>query len=89
MTRLDPRLLEQISIITGGKFFLAGVDLNLQEIYREISEMEKNEFGTARRTRFNEQYQLFLLLAIILLALEFFLPDAIRRKNEWIGRFSE
>ena len=89
MTRLDPKLLEQISIITGGKFFLAGVDLNFQEIYKEIAAMEKNEFGAARRTSFNEQYQLFLFAAIILFILEFFLSDAIRRPNEWKGRFSQ
>ena len=88
MTRLDPKLLEQIAIITGGKYFSAGVDLNLQEIYREIAALEKSDFGAVLRSRFNEQYQLFLLIAIILFIFEFFLPDALRRKSEWTGRFS-
>jgi hypothetical protein len=50
--------------------------------------MEKSDFGAMQRSRFNEQYQLFLLLAIIFFVFEFFLPDAIRRPNEWTGRFS-
>ena len=88
LTRLNSKTLEEIALAAGGKYFLAGIDLNLQEIYKEISDMKKNDFGTAKQVRFNEQYQLFLLAALILFLLEYFLPDAIVRKNEWTGRFS-
>jgi Ca-activated chloride channel family protein len=88
MTRLNPKLLEEIAIATNGKYFSAGIDLNLSEIYKEISNMEKSDFGAAKQIKFNEQYQLFLFLALILFILEFFLPDAIVKKNEWKGRFS-
>lgn len=88
MTKLNPKVLEEIAIATNGKYFSAGIDLNLQEIYKEISAMEKSDFGAAKRLKFHEQYQLFLFIAIILFVLEFFLPDALRRKNEWLGRVS-
>jgi Ca-activated chloride channel family protein len=86
MTRLNPKVLEEIAILTNGKYFSAGIDLNFQEIFKEISGLEKSDFSASKRLKFNEQYQLFLLFAIFLFALEFFLPDAIRRKNEWLGR---
>lgn len=88
LTRLNSKTLEEIAIAGGGKYFLAGIDLNLQEIYKEISDMKKNDFGAAKQVKFNEQYQLFLLAAILLFLLEYFLPDAIVKKNEWAGRFS-
>ncbi|MCL2845406.1 MAG: VWA domain-containing protein [Chitinivibrionia bacterium] len=88
MTRLNPRMLEEIAIAGSGRYFSAGVDLNLTEIYRQIREMEQGEFGATRQARLNEQYQLFLLIALILFFLEFFLIDAIFKKNEWKGRFS-
>jgi len=87
MTKLNPKTLEEIALATNGKYFSVGVDLNFQEIFKEISTMEKSDFGASKRLKFHEQYQLFLLAAIILFILEFFLPDAIRRKNEWMGRF--
>ncbi|MDR0303967.1 MAG: VWA domain-containing protein [Chitinispirillales bacterium] len=88
LTRLNSKTLEEIAIAANGKYFFAGIDLNLQEIYKEISDMKKNDFGTAKQARFNEQYQLFLFIALILFLLEYFLPDAIVKKNEWTGRFS-
>ena len=88
LTKLNTKSLEEIAIATSGKYFMAGADLNLQEIYKEINEMEKNNFGASRQLRFNEQYQLFLFVAFILFLIEYFLPDAIVRKNEWTGRFS-
>jgi Ca-activated chloride channel family protein len=88
MTKLNPKTLEEIAIATNGKYFSAGIDLNLSEIYKEISNMEKNSFGQAKQVKFNEQYQIFLFLALILFILEYFLPDAISKRNEWKGRFS-
>jgi Ca-activated chloride channel family protein len=88
LTRLNQKALEEVSLAANGKYFLAGIDMNLQEIYKEISRMEKNSFGESKQTKFNEQYQLFLFVALILFMLEYFLSDAIVKKNEWTGRFS-
>lgn len=88
LTRLNPKTLEEIALAANGKYFLAGADLNLQEIYKEINKMEKNNFGVSKQLKFNEQYQLFLFVALILFLIEYFLPDAIVKKNEWTGRFS-
>jgi Ca-activated chloride channel family protein len=88
LTRLNQKALEEIALAANGKYFLAGIDMNLQEIYKEISNMKKNDFGAAKLVKYNEQYQLFLFIAFVLFLLEYFLPDAIVKKNEWTGRFS-
>jgi Ca-activated chloride channel homolog len=87
MTRLDPVILEKIAIEGHGKYFHAGTDLDLTRIMKEIERMEKRELGNTRLNIYEERYQIFLLIAIILLAVEFFIPERVRRKGEWKGRF--
>ncbi len=87
LTKLNPKLLEEVSLLSGGRYFSAGVNLNLTEIYSEISEMEKSDYGMNQQSNYHEQYQLFLLLALVLFILEFLIPDAIKIEQEWRGRF--
>ena len=87
LTKLNPKLLEELAIMGNGKYFSAGVDLNLATIYKEISKMEKSNYGKGKLNRYHEQYQLFLLIALILFLLEFFIPDEIVKEQEWRGRF--
>jgi Ca-activated chloride channel homolog len=86
MTRLNSMMLEKIAMEGKGKYFHAGASLDMASIYQEIAKMEKNELGTDRMNIFEEQYQWFLLLAIILLLLEFFIPDVKEVRQEWKGR---
>ncbi len=88
LTRLNPKILEEVSHFGGGSYFSAGVDLNLTEIYKEIAVMEKSSFGEGRQISYHEQYQIFLLLALILFFADFLLPDYIQKSREWRGRFA-
>jgi Ca-activated chloride channel family protein len=87
MTRLNPVVLEKVALEADGRYFHAGTDLDLVRIYTEIAKMEKRDFGMNKMTVYEERYQIFLLLAFLLLLLEFFVPERIRRKEEWRGRF--
>lgn len=87
MTKLNSAVLEQIAIQSKGKFFHAGTDLDFSRIMNEIAKLEKQDFGTQNLTTYEEQYQIFLFMAIILILLEFFLPEKSRRKETWKGRF--
>ena len=87
LTKLNPRILEEVAHFGGGRYFSAGVNLNLTEIYQEIALMEESSFGEGKVISYNEQYQLFLLLSLILFIADFLLPDYIRKKSEWRGRF--
>lgn len=86
MTRLNPVMLEKIAIAGNGKYFQAGTNLDLASIYGEIATMEKNEFGADRLNIYEEQYQAFLIIALLFIALEFFIPEQGKVKKEWMGR---
>ena len=49
--------------------------------------MEKKDFGTANLATFEERYQIFLLIALIMLMVEFFISERSVKKHEWKGRF--
>jgi len=87
LTKLNPRVLEEVSHFGGGSYFSAGVNLDLTGIYKEIAAMEESSFGEGKVISYNEQYQLFLLFALIFFIADFLLPDYIRKKSEWRGRF--
>jgi Ca-activated chloride channel homolog len=89
MTRLNSLLLEKIAMSGNGKYFHAGTSLDMAAIYQEISKMEKNELGSDRMNIFEEQYQLFLAIALFFLLLEFFVPEFGRTRQEWKGRIGE
>jgi Ca-activated chloride channel family protein len=87
-TKLDEVTLERIAERSGGRYFRAtgrGVELNV--LTDEIAAMEGREFEAQQVTQFEEQYQIFLGLAIVLLLAEFFVPDRKRVTAEWRGRF--
>ncbi len=87
MTKLNPIILEKIAIEGKGAYFHAGSSLELSRIIGKIASMEKKDFGTSRIAAYEERYQVPLALALLLLLIEFFIPDRIRRRQEWKGRF--
>lgn len=87
-TRLDESTLERMAQRTSGEYFRAtGRGTELNALTDEIAGMEGREFEAQQVTQFEEQYQIFLGLALMLLIAEFFVPDRRRVKREWRGRF--
>jgi Ca-activated chloride channel family protein len=87
MTRLNSVTLEKIAIEAHGKYFHAGTDLDLTRIYNEISRMEKTDFGMTKAVVHEEQYQIFLLIAVAFILMVFFISERARKKEAWKGRF--
>jgi Ca-activated chloride channel family protein len=84
ITRMNPQALSEISDAGKGKFVQASnSDDGLDIILKEINEMEKKELGTLLYTDYEEQYQYFLLLALLFLLLEFLMNE---RKSRWIEK---
>lgn len=81
-TRLKPLILEQIAEKGNGEYIHAGINLDLNETYKKIEKMEEKNLGKEKLNLYKERYQLFLLLALIIIITEFFIPSGIRRKNE-------
>jgi len=76
VSRLDEATLQKIALETGGKYYHATAgELELDRIFEEISSMEKKELEGTLVTRYDDRYQWPLLLAIILVAAEFFLSE--------------
>lgn len=68
---IDEPLLRSIATTTGGEYFRAVDNKALGEIYDRINEMEKSEVQITHYISYEELYFRWLLIAILLLALEF------------------
>ena len=80
MSRLGDVILQRIAITTGGKYYNAtSKEFELDEIYNEIDKMKKKELSNRFYAVYEERFQYFLAVALILLCIEFILGD---RKNK-------
>ena len=78
-TKLDIPSLEKIAFETGGKFYISSTgDAELDKIYDELFSMEKKELSSREFTQFEDRFQIFLFIVLVLLLLETFLSE--RRK---------
>ncbi len=76
VSKLDDLTLQKIALATGGKFYRASAgEIELDKIFDEINSMEKKELEGTLVTRFDDRYQWPLLLAILLIAGEFFVSE--------------
>jgi Ca-activated chloride channel family protein len=88
-TQLDESTLERVAEATGGRYFPAlGPGANLNPLIEEITGGEGRELEVREITQFDEQFQIFLGLALVLLLVEGFIPERRRKKEVWAGRFS-
>lgn len=79
VTKLDEELLQQVATETGGIYLRASKqDIGLDEVVREINELEKSELETMRYEEYNEQYGWLLAVALVLLVVEALL---LERRN--------
>ncbi len=84
ITRLNPVALSEIARIGNGKYVQAtNSDDGLDLILKEIHAMEKKELGTILFTDYEEQFQYFLLAALILMIIELLMNE---RKSRWIEK---
>lgn len=88
ITKLDEFTLEKIALQTNGKYYRAssGED-ELDNIYDEIAKMEKKELGSLQFSQFEDRFQYFIAIALFLLFIEFLVPERVRIKQTWRGRF--
>jgi len=76
---IDEKMLANIADMTGGKYFRATGNNKLAAIYREIDRMEKTIVEERKHTRRTEEFFPFVLIAGILLLLDFTLNNTILR----------
>ncbi|QED38528.1 VWA domain-containing protein [Antarcticibacterium arcticum] len=76
---IDEKLLQEIAVTTGGKYYRATDNEKLEEIYEEIDSLEKTEIEEFKFTNYEERYRPFLLIAGLLLIFELLLRFTIFR----------
>ena len=80
MSRLDEATLQKIALITDGKYYHATPrEFELDKIYSEINNMEKKELSSRLFTQYEDRFQYFLAIALILLCIEFVIGDRKKR----------
>jgi Ca-activated chloride channel family protein len=68
---IDEELLNEISSMTGGKYYRAVNDEALREIYAEINELETSKVQVTNYETYDELFLKWAVLGLLLLALEF------------------
>ncbi|HVN57368.1 MAG TPA: VWA domain-containing protein [Bacteroidales bacterium] len=79
ITKLDEKVLKEIALTSGGKYVRANnSNIGLDQIFDDIRKMKKQELGGTVYTEYNDQFQIFAGLALIMLLADFMVMD---RKN--------
>ena len=85
VTKLDENMLTQIATTGGGTYIRANnAEVGLNNLFNEIEKMEKSELNSRDYSEYNDQFPLFLTLALVLILIDFMILD---RKNKWLRNF--
>ncbi len=80
MSKLDSATLQKIALVTDGKYYHATPrEFELDKIYDEINKMEKKELSSRLFTQYEDRFQYFLGIALLLLCIEFVIGDRKKR----------
>ncbi|MCP3902296.1 MAG: VWA domain-containing protein [Planctomycetes bacterium] len=75
-TRLDETTLERLALETGGRYYRATPsDVEIGEIVKALTSMDARQFGSVLRTRYEERFQIPLIVGLALLLAETLLGD--------------
>ena len=90
-TRLNESVLEEIALETGGLYYRATTnEVEVDEIGQALRTLSQGELGSELRTRYEERFQIPLIVAWLALVVETVLGDRRRsssaRATDEIGR---
>ena len=89
ISSLDERSLARIATETGGRYFRATTsEGELDEIYGEISSLEKKEFESKLVQNFEDRFQYPLAAAMICLLATIWISERRRPARPWLGGFA-
>jgi Ca-activated chloride channel family protein len=90
ITKLEPLTLERIAAEGKGIFIQAtNSDDGLNSILGQVNKMEKKSFGSKQFTDFEDRYQYFLGMGLLLLLLEYSLTEKRSRLLQQLNLFNE
>lgn len=84
LSKLDESMLQQIAATTGGTYHRATSGGNeIDDIFKELSSLEKTEFGSKQITGFESRYQYPLFFALVFLILDVLLSE---RRGKFVAK---
>jgi Ca-activated chloride channel family protein len=79
ITKLDEEILKKIALSTNGNYVRASnSNIGLDEIFSDIKKMKKQDLQSTQFTEYNDQFQVFAALMLIILLGDFIIME---RKN--------
>lgn len=86
ISKLNPSMLQQLAQAGNGTYVRAtNAQSGLEAVLGEINEMEKMEYESRIYTDYEDRFQPFLIGALILLIIEFFISS---RRSKWIKKIN-
>jgi Ca-activated chloride channel family protein len=81
ISRLDEDILKKIAISSNGNYVRASnSNIGLDEIFSDIKKMKKQDLESTMYTEYNDQFQIFASIALILLLIDFIIMERKNRK---------
>ncbi|OFY66719.1 MAG: hypothetical protein A2V64_11415 [Bacteroidetes bacterium RBG_13_43_22] len=88
ITKLDEEILKKIAINGEGNYVRASSsNIGLDEIYGEIKKMKTQEMESTMYTEYNDQFQIFAVIALFFLIFDFIVMERKNRKLASIKLF--
>ena len=86
---LNESTLNEIARITGGIYIRVGNQVNaITPLLNEINQMEKRELKSHVFSQYEDRYQVFLIIGLLLFLAEFVIPTRTKNEMVWEGRFT-
>ena len=86
---LNEAVLDEISRTTGGTFIRIENQVNaITPLLQQLKQMEKKELKSHIFSQYEDRYQIFLLIGLLLLLTEFITPTRTKEEVVWEGRFT-
>ena len=87
---MNEDVLNEISQITGGTFIRVENQVNaIAPLLQQLKQMEKKELKSHVFSQYEDRYQIFLFIGLLLLLTEFIIPTRTKEEMVWEGRFTK
>ena len=87
---LNESTLDEIARLTGGIYIRVENQVNaIAPLLKEIDQMEKRELKSHVFSQYEDRYQVFLIMGLMLFLAEFFIPTRTKKEMVWEGRFTK
>jgi Ca-activated chloride channel homolog len=88
ITKLDEDILKKIAGSAGGNYIRASnSNIGLDEIFSDIRKMKKEDLESTIYTEYNDQFQIFTVIALFFLLLDILIMDRKNRKLQNVKLF--